>query len=260
MDPPYSFGTDHQQATCMLQGEHVAIESSSKDDERPRIALKARMSPKINWEFQDATVRSEIESIGKAAHCSKRKRRLMPSDVCPKFRMAPRLRRANRDRKYFGVPLEDVHERNEKHEMTIFTRFLACKHARLEYPPTKKQIRKTIPRSIVPQLRCKRPRKIGSKRLPNGMACASCCVRKVRCCATRPCLQCVWRNELCLEKEELPEMITGKQQFYRFSEHSSVNGLGVPARFSQKRSTHSGSLRFTSHHLNIYNHESFLRP
>merc|ERR1712146_16381 len=57
------------------------------------------------------------------------------------------------------------------------------------------------------------------RRLPNGMACLSCRLRKVRCSGTRPCLQCVCRNEACEDapKKSVQKKNSGKKSDRKMS-------------------------------------------
>mmetsp|Transcript_2825 Transcript_2825/g.4337 ORF Transcript_2825/g.4337 Transcript_2825/m.4337 type:complete len:459 (-) Transcript_2825:118-1494(-) len=155
-----------------------------------------------------------------------KRRRIKLSNICPKFNMASRRRRAEKwklEQKKTGILLDEPQSKdnmvgNDKkdredrstaddrydvhgdNQMSIFTRFLALKHERLQrLPPRVRRIEPPsnfmmVPLTAVAKL--KRPRQV-TKRLPNGMACHSCRIRKVRCNGTRPCLQCCWRNEVC---------------------------------------------------------------
>mmetsp|Transcript_3790 Transcript_3790/g.5172 ORF Transcript_3790/g.5172 Transcript_3790/m.5172 type:complete len:441 (-) Transcript_3790:69-1391(-) len=154
-----------------------------------------------------------------------KRRRIELSNICPKFIMASRRHRAEKwklEQKKTRILIDEFQSKdnmvkNDKkdrkdgtaaddfgltdyNQMSIFTRFLALKHERLQrLSPRVHRINSPSNLMMVPLpavAKLKRPRQV-TKRLPNGMACHFCRIRKVRCNGTRPCLQCRWRNEVC---------------------------------------------------------------
>mmetsp|Transcript_11125 Transcript_11125/g.17957 ORF Transcript_11125/g.17957 Transcript_11125/m.17957 type:complete len:420 (-) Transcript_11125:199-1458(-) len=74
------------------------------------------------------------------------------------------------------------------------------------------------------------------RRLPNGMACLSCRLRKVRCSGTRPCLQCLCRSEAC---QDAPKKVGQKKSSEKKSE--GTTNLRHPEQQSSVASISSSS-------------------
>jgi len=197
---------------------------SSREREEP--VLK-RVRAAYVREEQDAPLERDAV-FEPSLNVGQKERKREIGNVCPKFNIQIRRRRAaERDKRLqeekeikrrftsrevdpysrLGKRLETEggrYAQEQSSRMNVFTRFLALKHERLDIMSRSGKSQSSIKNYVEPPMETKsklpmpksRPRKI-AKRLPNGMACNSCRIRKVRCNGSRPCLQCCWRDEPC---------------------------------------------------------------